>query len=78
MLELLTVIFFLCNRAMALDLCQNFIFAQYLENKWTEFDKKNLYSFILTISRLGMFPVIFSQICYRTMALDWGQNFVST
>ena len=27
----------ICTRVMALDLLQNFISAQYLENKWTEF-----------------------------------------
>ena len=27
----------ICNRAMALDLCQNFISAQYLEYKLTDF-----------------------------------------
>ena len=27
------------NRVTALDLCQNFIFAQYLENEWTEFNQ---------------------------------------
>ena len=25
-----------CNRVTALDLCQNLVFAQYLENEWTE------------------------------------------
>ena len=27
----------ICTRVMALDLRQNFVSAQYLENKWTEF-----------------------------------------
>ena len=36
-LGLLPVIFFqVCNRIMALDGYQNFIFTQYLENKWME------------------------------------------
>ena len=26
----------ICTRVMALDLRQNFVFVQYLENKWTE------------------------------------------
>ena len=40
---LLTVIFFLqiFNNVTALDRYQNFVSAQYLENEWTEFDKKN-------------------------------------
>ena len=28
--------FHICTRAMALDLCQNFVSVQYLEKKWTE------------------------------------------
>ena len=27
----------ICNRVNALDLCQNFVFTQFLENKWIEF-----------------------------------------
>ena len=41
-----------------LDLCQNFVSAQYLENKWTDFDQ-TLYYVILTRSRLGLLAVIF-------------------
>ena len=38
-LGLLVFIFCLFKkRFMALDLCQNFVSAQYLENKWTDFD----------------------------------------
>ena len=33
----------MCNRVMALDLCQNLVFATYLENEWTEF-KQILYT----------------------------------
>ena len=29
----------ICNRAKALDWCQNSVFVQYLENKWTEFNQ---------------------------------------
>ena len=29
----------ICNRVMALDLCQNLVCAQYLENEWTEFNQ---------------------------------------
>ena len=29
----------ICNRVTALDRCQKLVFAQYLENGWTEFDK---------------------------------------
>ena len=46
-----------CNRVMVLDLCQNFISTHYLENKWIEFHQ--ICAFILTISRLGLLPVMF-------------------
>ena len=29
----------ICNRVTALDRCQKLVFAQYLENGWTEFDQ---------------------------------------
>ena len=29
----------ICNSVTALDLCQKLVFAQYLENGWTEFDQ---------------------------------------
>ena len=29
----------ICNRITALDFCQKLVFAQYLENGWTEFDQ---------------------------------------
>ena len=35
----------ICTRAMALVLLQNFVFALYLETKWTEFDQ-TLYNFL--------------------------------
>ena len=54
---------------MALDLCQNFVSAQYIENKRTEFAKL-ITAFILTRSGLELVPVIFSQICNKVMALD--------
>ena len=36
-----------------------------------------VYAFILTRSRLGLLPVIFSHICNKVMALDLCQIFVS-
>ena len=35
----------ICTRVMALDLLQNFFFAQYLENKLTDFDQ-TLYNYL--------------------------------
>ena len=35
----------ICTRVMALDLLQNFVSAQYLENKWTDFDQ-TLYNYL--------------------------------
>ena len=43
MLELLSVIFYKFATVTAHDLCQNLVFAQYLENEWTEF-KQILYT----------------------------------
>ena len=43
---------------MALDRCQNFVSAQYLENKRTELTKF-VYTFILTRSKLGLLTVNF-------------------
>ena len=37
----------ICTRVMALDLLQNLVSAQYLENKWTDFDQ-TLYKTIFT------------------------------
>ena len=44
---------------MALDLGQNFVSAQYLENKLTEFQQIYIYAFILTRSSLGLLHIIF-------------------
>ena len=35
----------ICTRVIALDLLQNFVYTQYLENKWTEFDQP-LYNYL--------------------------------
>ena len=35
----------ICTRIMAFNLCQNFVTAQYLENKWTDFDQ-TLYNYL--------------------------------
>ena len=42
---------------MALDLCQIFISAQYLENKLIDFHQILLYAFLLTRSRLSLFTL---------------------
>ena len=42
---------------MALDLRQNFVSAQYLENKWTALNF--IFAFILTRSTLGSLHIIF-------------------
>ena len=54
---------------MALDLCQNFVSAQYLENKLTEF-----HHILYMHSYFGLLLIIF---CTRVMALDLRQNFDS-
>ena len=48
----------ICTRIMALDLCQNFVSAQYVENKLT-YSPKIIYSFILTSSKFGLLQLIF-------------------
>ena len=61
----------ICHRVMALDLCQNFVSAQYFINKWTEFDQilhLRLYLKLLFVSFL---------ICNRVVALDRRHYFVS-
>ena len=61
----------ICNRTMALDSRQNLVFADYLENKLTEFHQ-NLYIFILTKSKLGLIRLFFSSLFNnRVMSLDW-------
>ena len=50
----------ICIRVMALDLCQNFVSAQYLENKLTDFHQiLYIYAFILIRYRLGSLHMIF-------------------
>ena len=61
---------------MALDFCQNFVFAQYFENKLTVLPSF-IEQFILTRFRLGLLAVIFC-LHHRVMVLDLCQNFVST
>ena len=61
---------------MALDLRQNFLSAQYLESKLTEFHK--FYICILNDKiLLGIVTHYFLHICTGVMALDLCQNFVS-
>ena len=47
---------------MALDLCQNFVSAQYLENKLTELHQIFIYAFILTRSIYGLLHIIFHRL----------------
>ena len=48
---------------MALDLCKNFISAQYLENKWTVFHQiLYMHQLILTRSSLALLAVIFCSL----------------
>ena len=59
----------ICNRATALDLCQKLVFAQYLENGWTEFNQI-LYTHFIDKIYVGKIKRHFSQICNGVMALD--------
>ena len=47
---------------MALELCQNFVSAQYLKNKLTEFLQILYISFISTRSTLGLLHIIFPRL----------------
>ena len=61
---------------MALDLRQNFVSAQYLENKLTEFHQ--IFILCIHIDKISVWIVThhFSYICTRVMALDLRHNFV--
>ena len=50
---------FICNRVMTLDLCQNFVSTQYmyLENRWID-----LYALILTILGWDCYLLIFAYL----------------
>ena len=60
---------------MALDLCQNFLSAHYLENKLTDFTK---FCICIHIDKIqpGIDGCHFLNICTRVMAFDLSQNFV--
>ena len=61
---------------MVLDLLQNFVLAQYLENKWTDLTK--LYITIYTGKiYAGIVSWLFSRICTSVMALDLRKKFVN-
>ena len=47
-----------CTRVIALDLRQNFISAQYLENKWTDFHQ-TLYDYLIDKIYVGLLAVNF-------------------
>ena len=53
----------ICNRVMALDLCQKLFFAQYLENGWTELTKFCIY---ITIDMIYPPPVLQTELCSWT------------
>ena len=69
----LSLFLLICNRVMAFDSSQNFVSAQYLENKLTEFCQT------LCMHNLGCecYLSFFLFICNRVMSLDLYQNFVS-
>ena len=54
---------------MALDLLKKKISAQYLKEKWTDFDQTLYDFFILTRSMLGLLAVIFRKFV-RVMPID--------
>ena len=58
----------ICTRVMALDLWQNFVTAQYLENKLTDF----IYALILTRSRSGLLHIIF-RMFVQIFGQHWSQ-----
>ena len=62
-----------CTRVMALYLCQNFVYAQYLENKFHQILYMHSYRRDL---RWDCYPS-FLHSCSRVMASDLRQNFVS-
>ena len=69
---------FVTELFMTLDWCQNFFYAQYLENKLTEFHQilyMNMYSYQQDLA--WDCYTSFLHICTRAMALDLRQNFVS-
>ena len=74
----------ICTRVMALDLCQNFVSAQYLENKWTEFHQTlfmhhidKIYVGIVFRTFVPMlWPLIYAKISFPSNILRTnGQNF---
>ena len=84
----------ICNRVTALDRCQKLVFAQYLENGWTEFDQV-LYTLYhwqdLCLYRKGLFFYKFEtelrhlidvRNCFCSLSWEWidriQPNFVYT
>ena len=67
----------ICTKVMALDLRQNFVSAQYLENKLTFFSK---FYICIDIEKVwvGIVSCHFLLVCNRVMALELCQNFIST
>ena len=65
------LISFINNRVMALDSCKNCIFAQYLLNKWREFDKNFVYTliYIIDVYKIQVWTITycFSSIFNRVM-----------
>ena len=60
---------------MALNLCQNFVSAQYLGEQIDIISPNCIYAFILIY--LGIVTRHFLHICTKGMALDLSQNFLS-
>ena len=84
----------ICNRVTALDRCQKLVFAQYLENGWTEFDQilYTLYhwqdlclyckgSFFTNLQQ-SYSPWLMSEIVFCSISWEWidriQPNFVYT
>ena len=77
-LGLLPVIFrIFVTTVVALDSCQNFVSAQYLVNKWTEFHQILYMHSYCHYLGLDCYLLI-SQICKIFMALDICHNFFSS
>ena len=63
---------------MALDLSQNFVSAQYLENKLTDFHQIYIYAFVLIRSRSRLLHMIFRTFVLDLWPLIYAIVFVST
>ena len=72
-LRFLPVIFQICNRVMALDICQNFVSAQYFLEQIEWISPNFVYAYILTRYRLGLLPVIFRKFVAELLPLIYAR-----